>query len=348
MASIRKLKNGSYQAQIFAGRDLNGKQIRKWITASTLKECKTKIREIEYEIENKTFVNVENIRLCDYMDRWYDLQTSRLSPTTTRVYKIYIEKYYKPKLGHYRLAQINEMHIKEFYHELLKDKKSKTVLKIHCVLNAALEEVLKNKNPCREVKAPKKERYIPTILDEDEFNKLRNGIKGTEAELPILLAAWLGLRLGEIFGLRWKDIDLKTGLIRIRQTQVKAGPGNYVLKSPKSDSGKRDLIAPKYILSMLKKHKKSQKVLRDLIFDQKPDNFSRRFEYILKHLELPKTRFHDLRHYHATMMLKHGIPDLYASKRLGHASVSTTKEIYQHITSDMESLVEHKLKELFG
>jgi len=208
-----------------------------------------------------------------------------------------------------------------------------------------LEEVLKYKNPCRDVKAPKKEKYVPQILNESEFNILKEVIKDTPDELPILLASSMGMRLGEIFGLKWTDINFKNGTLRISQTQVKAGPTNYVFKSPKSESGKRDLIVPDYIMVLLKNT--SKETTEELVFNQKPDNFSRRFERILKANNLPKTRFHDLRHYHATMMLKHGIPDLYASKRLGHSSVSTTKEIYQHITNEMESQVETKLKEIF-
>lgn len=347
MAHIRKVKNGNYQASIYAGTDYKGKKLYKYVTKPTLKECKAKVKEIEYEIQNKTFINVQNIRLADYLDKWYELNSARLSPTTLRPYKIYIEKKFKPYLGHLKLLQITPIHIKEFYNDMLKINKSKTVLKYHCVLNAALEEVLKNKNPCREVKAPKKEKYIPRILTESEFTKLKCSIKESENELPILMGAWMGMRLGEIFGLRWRDVDIKNGFLSVNQTQVKVGKGNYILKSPKSESGKRTIAIPEYILYLLKTLKSKKKVISELVFDIKPDVFSKRYERILKNLNLPKTRFHDLRHYNATKMLENGIPDLYTSHHLGHAQVSTTKQVYQHVRSEMQKTIDNKLKEIF-
>lgn len=230
--------------------------------------------------------------------------------------------------------------------EKIRKQTGTTILKQYCVLNEILEEHLKNRNPCRDVKAPAKNKPDVTILTQKQFKKVREYIRGTRDEIPVMLAASCGMRLSEIFGLQWENIDFENGLVKVRFALVKASKGEYVLKSPKSASGIRDIIASDEIMLLLKKHKKATSAIAGpVICSELPDLCSKRYETIIKKLDLPKTRFHDLRHYRATRMLAEGIPDILTSQQLGHSDVSMTKR-YQHNTADIIQIATEKIKKL--
>jgi len=356
MASIRKLPNGTFQATVYVGRDANGKQIRKYITMDKERDVRAAARNLEKEIAGKNYSDMEGMKASYAFDKWLELNKDRLSPTTLRAYKIYIERF-KSYLGHMKLGQITNIHIQELLNIFrkggkigkynIKKQSGTTILKEYCVLKEILGDFLKNKNPCNDVKPPQKEKKIPVLLTKKQFQYLRENIRGHKDEIPILLAALCGMRLGEIFGLRWEDVDFDNGLIKVRQNMVRVGPGNYIIKPPKSKSGIRDIIASEEILKILDAYRKETGIIGGLIIrDDRPDNCSKRYEHLLKKLGLPKSRFHDLRHYRATRMLEAGIPDILASQQLGHSSVSITKEIYQHVTNDIISKSKTKIKKL--
>lgn len=356
MASIRKLPNGTFQATVYVGRDLKGKMIRKYITGDKEKEVRAAARNLETEIAEKKYTSLGTMRASSAFDKWIDLNEHRLSPTTLRPYKIYINLF-KTYFGNMKLEQITSIHIQEFLNTLrkggtignikVKKQSETTILKEFCVLKEILNEYLKSKNPCKDVKPPTKNKKIPTLLTKKQFQKLKEYVRGTNEEIPILLAALCGLRLGEVFGLRWEDIDFENGIIKVRQNLVRTGPNSHIIKEPKSKSGIRDVIASEEILKVLEEYRKKKGIIGGLIIkEDKPENFSRRYERILKKLGLPKSRFHDLRHYRATRMLEAGIPDILASQQLGHSSVSITKEIYQHVTDDIISKSKTKIKKL--
>ncbi|HHX69843.1 MAG TPA: site-specific integrase, partial [Gallicola sp.] len=161
MASIRKTKAGTYQATIYVGRDANNKQLFQYVTRAGYHECRAAAREIEQEIEDNKFTNNANIKFSVYADKWFEVNKERLSPTTVRSYKTYMDKY-KEYFKDAKLGKITNLHIQSFYNDLKKGEFGKklsnnTILKIHCVLNEILEDALKYKNPARDVKAPKKE-----------------------------------------------------------------------------------------------------------------------------------------------------------------------------------------------
>lgn len=336
MASIKKLPNGSYQATIYVGRDAQGKQIRKYVTKPGWKECKAAAREIEQEIEEGRFINIQNIRVSAWMDKWLELNKERLSPSTYVSYKMYVDKHFKSQFKNIKLNQINEIHIKEYMNEKLKVLSPTTVRKHILVLGEMLGDALKHKNPVAGIKLPEKNEYDPYIPTTEEFEEIRNGFKtirsGKKDELIILLSGWCGLRRGEIFALKWDDIDYDKLQIRIDEARAISEDG-FVIKDPKSKNGFRTIAMPKELSDLIKNYRKSLKEVDELIFPFRPDCFSTHFSEIIKKLNLPPVRFHDLRHYHATWLYENGIPDKYAAERMGH-DVFVLKNIYQHIHAD--------------
>lgn len=347
---IRKTKDGRWVGVVYLGKDtVTGKKKYKWIYGDSRKEVQKKVNELIYQIENNIYVNPENITVGEYLDEWLKVYAANLAPTTASLYKMYIEKHIKPYLGKIKLQKLMPIQIQNFYNEKLKEQKGKTVRKYHCLLHRALEDAVRNNlilnNPCKNVTPPKSEKYTPNIYTEEEFAKLLDLVKGTFDEVAILLAGGLGLRRGEVFGLKWSDIDWENKRITIRQTKVRFD--KLIEKGPKSEAGMRTIAVPDFILNVLREYRKKQGFESEYVCDKyKPDSYSEHFTKLLDKHGLKHIRFHDLRHYNATIMLKYGIPDKIASKRLGHASVSITREIYQHVLDDMDKSAAEKIDAL--
>jgi integrase len=255
MASkVKKLLSGKFQIVVFIGRDANGKQLKKKITRDSEKEVKTVARELEQEIEERRYTNMVNMRASVWFDKWLELNCNRLSPSTYLSYKMYVKTHFKPAFGSFKLGQIRELHVKQYINDKLEFLSPTYVRKHIFVLREIFYEALKTKSPCRDIEIPKAEKYKPYVLTEKEFQQIHDTVKGTRDEPIILLSAWCGLRLGEIFALKWDDISWKDGVIRIDENKAISEKG-YVDKKPKSENGLRNIAAPKELMLILKNYR---------------------------------------------------------------------------------------------
>jgi integrase len=189
------------------------------------------------------------------------------------------------------------------------------------------------------------------VYNSDELQKLFEVAKGTELEIGIMLLVCLGIRRGELMGLVWSAIDFDKKLIRIDKNVVKVKGKKTVTKDPKSESGKRVIEAPDVLISFLRRERTEywkRKLLHgadyhdnDLVVCQpngKPfevDYYSRKFRRLLEVNNLKIIRLHDLRHSHATYMLRLGVNVKAMQKRMGHSTFSTTMDCYAHVLDDM-------------
>ncbi|MBC2721808.1 site-specific integrase [Desulfosporosinus sp.] len=347
MASFRKVKNG-YQATIYAGLKEDGTQDRRYATRPTLKECKAAAKEIERELEDKNFSNIGNIGVIAFINDWIETNKTRLSPSTHATYKLYSRVHYAPYFKKMKLREVEEIHIRKFMAKQLGFLSPTTVRKHISVLNKILREALRDKNPVKYVDLPSKAKYTPYPMTDFEFLKVHNAVKGTRDEMIVLLAAWCGLRRGEIFALKPNDVDWKKKTIRVDENTAINDEYDYVDKGPKSDNGYRDIVVPSYLMDLLEAYRKSWDSIPERLFDLRPDYYSSYFkEYIIdKHKELPPVRFHDLRHYHASWLYAKGIPDKYAAERLGH-DIQTLKATYQHIGADRRQELDDTVRNLY-
>jgi len=353
MASIKKLPNGTYRARVYVGRDEDGKQIMKSITKSSDKEIKSAVRKMEQELEDKKFIDVGKIKLKTWIDEWIVLNRDRLSPSTVNLYKIYAKAHYKPYFKEMKLSEINEIHIRQFMAEKLKTLSPNTVRKLISVLGKVLRDVLKDKNPVKYIELPKKVKYTPIIPTTEEFTILREVVRGTFDEPITLLAAWCGLRRGEIFSIKPNDIDWTNGMLTIDESYTINDDYMYEDKPPKSDNGYRIVAVPDELITILDTYYKSLKKVPERLFDMRPDHYSNRFhEIILKYntdkepeQKIPLIRFHDLRHFHATWLYENGFPDQFAAQHMGH-DIQTLKRIYQHIGLTKTKELDDKIKKL--
>ena len=328
------------------------------------KELQIQITNLEYEINNNLYLNESNATMEQYLKEWLKIYAAEnLEETTGELYEMYVEIHINPILGKLKIKEIKPMQIQEFYNEKMKDielengkvKKGlskNTIGKLHSFLNRAFGDAMNNRkikyNPCQGVNKPKKKKYKPVICSEENFYTLLDKTKGTFDEIMILLSGICGLRRGEIFGLRFIDVDFKNYKISIMQTRVRFKK-KWMIKAPKSDTSIRTISVPEFVTNTISTYLASLKVVPETIFEEfLPDAYSKHFSKLLITHNIPHIRFHDLRHFNAIIMLKYGVTDKVASGRLGHSQVQTTREIYQHVLPDMDKQASNIIEGIFS
>jgi integrase len=188
-------------------------------------------------------------------------------------------------------------------------------------------------------------------LDEHATAKLLGAAEDTRLALPVMLAVTTGLRRGEILGLRWRDVDLQGGTLAVRPSLEQTRDG-LAFKQPKTSKGRRVVALPSLALDALHQHKARQAAVKlalgpayddhDLVCAREdgrpwpPDGFSTAFVNLVRKAGIPPTRFHDLRHTHATQLLRQGVHPKIVSERLGHATVGITLDVYSHVLPGMQ------------
>ena len=333
--TITKRSDGRYMGVVDLPKSADGKRKRQYIYDTDPRKLQIKINDLVYQIQNNIYRNPGKATIKDLCNEWTDNFIGKLAETTQALYKMYADKYIIPGIGGIKLKELLPADIEKYYLSL--SVSGNTIRKINTFLNSILELAIKNNlilvNPCSKVNIPKKTKYKPKILTDTQFNTLFTSVSGVD-KIIIMLAGLVGLRRGEIFGLKWSDIDFDNHKLSISTTMVRFN--EYLIKEPKSDSGRRSIFIDKYIIELLKEWYKGG--CEYVIKGYKPDSYKKHFTKLLKALELPNIRLHDLRHYNAIMMMNLGIPDKIASGRLGHAQVSTTREVYQHYTNEADLL----------
>jgi integrase len=360
MASIRKNKSGTYTATVYVGRDESGKQLRQYITRQTWHECREAAIELESEIVSRTLTNMAGYRVSDYMDKWLEANRGMMAPSTYQTYRIYVNKHFRPFFKRLRVRDVTEMHIKQYITEKQKTLASIYVRKHFFTLSKMFRDALKHKSPCAGIRAPAIDEYKPRVPSEKEFEKIHEAFKevGLEEEIIVLLAGWCGLRRGEIFGLRLDDPDFRSGKIKIDEAvAIQAESSRFAHKKPKSANSIREVAAPDYLMGLLWEQKKRR--LQNLVgfkgedieslplLTLNPYTFSKIYRETIKAAKLPRIRLHDLRHYHASLLYKHNVPDHYAADRLGH-DIWVLKKIYQHLGLEEKEELDEKVRGLFS
>jgi integrase len=338
--SITKRKDGRWQGAVDIP-NITGKRQRKYVYASTRPECRRKVNELIEQIENHSLLDSTKVTFRDYAKKWLETYCEGLSPTTKDGYRKSVLVYAGKYIGNAIISKILPIHIQEMINAFSKNHSVKTCRNLVGDINGVFKYAVLNKlikfNPCIGIKIKSnKEKYMYNIYTEEQFNKLLDLVTGTSIEIPIILGALCGMRLSEVMGLKWNDIDFDKHIINIRRANVFVG-STVIEKNTKTNNSYRKIVAPDYVIERLKEYRGFGYIYPKK--DGGPEhggNFRLRFANFLKKNELPKTRFHDLRHFSATMMLKKGVPDKIAADMLGHANTNITKK-YQHIIDNMEN-----------
>jgi integrase len=363
--SIKKRGTNSWRLTFDLERDHTGKRRQKTFTVrGTKKEAEAALSKKLAEVENGGFVDPGNIKLSEYLGRWLQHVETKTSAKTHERYSEIVQLAITPALGAIKIAKLTPMHIQAFYGEALTSGhlkrdtglSARTVLHYHRILFQSLKQAVRwrllSSNPADAVEPPVPEQKEMSALDEDQTAILIEVVKDHALHIPVLLAVTTGMRRGEVLALRWCDVDLERATLSITQTLEKTRKGGLRFKQPKTKKSRRNISLPSLTVDILRKHRAEQAEIylglgvgwneQGLVCMKNagepinPNTLTSGFANFVKQVEIPKVRFHDLRHTHATQLLKEGVHPKVAQERLGHANIAVTLDLYSHVMPGMQ------------
>ena len=346
-------RGDKYRVCFDYGIDRSGRRVRKYRTFDTKRDATRAFNEHKIKMDKGTQVMPSEYTFAQWLDYWYkDIILPQIEETTAYGYRGMIENYLKPQLGEIRLQKLTARDIQQYYTWLMSEKKlsPNTVIKHHNLLtntlNAAERQEYITKNPMRAVSPPKKRQREAKFYTPEQLGILLDKAVGTRLELPVFICAYLGLRRGELCGLRWSDVDLEHKTITIENTRTQAGK-KEIEKGTKTASSTRTLYLPDTLCDMLKATKEHQQACRAeyknayddndyvVVMEDgrpfRPNYLSELFSKFLADNDLPKIVLHELRHTFASLSNQAGIPAYNIGKALGHSTPATTQKIYTHL-----------------
>lgn len=329
MATAKRLPSGNYRVRVYVGKKADGSTEYKSITASTKKEAERQAAMYEYQEQKK---KENGITVGQALTMYIENGSNVLSPASIRKYDSMRRNNFKSIENKY-VSAMRQTDYQAFVNEIALDHAPKTVSSICGLLTAALKAY--DPNISITLKRPKLRDPQITIPTDEQIRRLIELAGSPGMELAFIMGASLGMRRSEICALTWSDIDGKT--IHITKAMVQDKKNKWVIKSTKTNAGTRDIEMPDFIDERLKNMRGGAKK-EDLIFNFTPSAITMRFYKVSKQIGI-KCRFHDLRHYNASIMLALGVPDKYAMQRLGHATPNMLKNVYQHLIDEKEKSV---------
>ena len=355
--SIRKRKDGRWEGRYTAGHDpATGKTIYKNVLGKTQAEVKEKLKRAIEDSAKLDMSKVGQYTVGQWMDVWFENYAKiKVRPSSHQTYRGYIENHIKPNIGSIPLNKLTSLELQKLYKKLLgngrverieskkqpKGLSAKTVRNINQIicsaLNLAIEQRLILTNPADACALPKLEhREMKTLPVEQLTSFLREAKESGVFEMYYIELA-TGLRRGELLGLKWSNIDLEHGSLRV-QRQIARIDGEIVEAPLKTKNAYRTLPLSADAIDVLKTQEKkcgnSQYVFPSPTGGPiSPDSVLHMLHRVLKRAGLPKVRFHDLRHTFATLALQNGVDIKTVSGMLGHFSAGFTLDTYAHVTT---------------
>jgi integrase len=377
---VRERSPGSFELRYDLGTDpATGK--RRVATATvrgTRKDAEKELRRLLRALDTGEHIDPNRMTVEQWLFTWLAAVADQVALRTHERYSELVNHFLLPALGKLQLNKLAPVHIQSAYSEWVssgrRDGKSGglsplTRRHIHRILSSALtravEQQLLVRNPCDAFKKrlPKVERREMAALTTHQSQRLLGAIRHTRVYWPVLIALATGMRRGEILALRWRNVDLGNGVVRVVESleQTKSG---LRIKAPKSEKT-RAITLPAFAAEELRRLRRQQ--AEDLLLlgvrqdgdtlvcaradgqPMQPRSLTHEFTYLIGRISgLPRVRFHDLRHSHATQLLLTGVHPKIAQERLGHSSISVTLDLYSHVTATMQEDAAAKIDAAYG
>lgn len=362
----------------------NGKRQQKYVRlephVTTKKKADVELNRIINELNSGEFVPPSNLTVSKLLtEHWLPHAKTTVGGKTYQRYQEIVETKLVPAFGKTQAGKLQPGQVQQSYDAWLNSGLApQTVTHHHAVLRNAMRYGVRmglvTRNVTDRVKPPALKSPEMLCLDEKQSLQLLGEVKGTDLDCIVPIALFSGLRRGELLALRWKDVDFEEGTVTVRQglqeTRGELQPGKRYrptileFKEPKTPKSRRTVTLDARAMASLKSHKAKQNSIRlrleggyaedlDLVFcaddgkPLKPDTVSKRFAAAVKRVEIPSIRFHDLRHSHATQLLRAGVHFKVVSERLGHASVAITLDRYSHVLPGMDRTAADALARLY-
>ena len=372
--SIEKRGKNSYRLTVSEGFDLNGRpMIHRKTIHGTKKDAEVELAKFVTEVQNGLVIDGKSLKFSEFVDVWKrDYGAKELAPTTYKRYCRMLETRILPYFGHFYINKIRPTDIMKFYDLLEKDTQlvrkkgnngsktkkplsGKTILEHHRLLRAMLHRAvywqLIVSNPAERVQPPRAKKPKRRSYDDEQTKILLENlekltVEDTKYKVAIILTIFTGVRLGELMGLEWQDVDFRNGIISINRSSQYLSDMGVFTKVPKTESSIREIAIPEFIISLLEEYKlwyEDQKSLygelwtnSDRLFVQAdgkpmhPSSISKWFVKYVGTIGLPVINFHGLRHTNASLLVAQNVDIAVVSARLGHAQISTTLDFYVH------------------
>lgn len=329
MATAKKLPSGRWRVQLYIGTDDSGKRRYKSFTADTKKEAE--YLAAEYNLKRKE--KPHGLTVGEAIDGYISSKEHVLSPTTIHGYRE-IRRNKLQSLMDISLDKLTNLAVQQEVNREALRLSPKTLRNAHGLLSAALamympDFVLRTTLPAKR----------PKVKDLPTPQEVVDAVRGSDVELPVMLALWLGLRMSEVRGIRYGDIQ--DGVITVQHTRVEMD-GQIEKDSTKTATSTRRLRIPPYISDMIGDGDPGEYVVK-----MAACTIYQHFVKLIADSTGKKMTFHDLRHLNASVMLALGVPDKYAMERGGWSTTSTLKAVYQHTFSDEREAVDSRIDAYF-
>jgi integrase len=363
---VRKQGNAWYVVVDLPRDPITGKRKQKWHSGfRTKRDADKALTDILSRLDQGAYVEPTKQTLSTFFEeQWFPATESTLRPSTFATYKTIVRKHLLPRLGSLPLQALTAARLNALYADLLKSGRkdgkgglsSSSVRYLHAVIRKALSDAVRwnllMRNVADAADPPRATRTQMKTWSAREVRRFLDHVKDDRLSAAYVLAATTGMRRGEVLGLRWQDLDLDAGRASIAQTLIVVGGYEVRYSEPKTARGRRMVALDPQTVTTLKEHRERQMLERslmgdaytdsDLVFPREdgsvlhPDGFSDAFWRHTKAAKLPRIRFHDLRHTHATLALAAGVHPKVVSERLGHASITITLDTYSHAIPAMQ------------
>ena len=355
--NLRKRKDGRWEGRYTAGRDPEtGKAIYKNVLGKTQAEAKAKLKQAIEEAKGLDAAKVGRYTVGQWMDVWFENYARvKVRPSSHQTYRGYIHNHIKTNIGQIPLEKLTSLELQKLYKKLLekgrvdrlesrhqaKGLSPKTVRNIHQIISSAMKLAQEQKlivgNPAEGCALPRLEHREMQTLPVEQLQSFLGEAKDSGVFELYYLELATGLRRGELLGLKWEDIDLERGDLRVKR-QIARINGEVVEAPLKTKNAYRTLPLAEDTVSVLLEQKKK---VGDSpwVFPSpaggplSPDSVLHMLHRVLKRAGLPSLRFHDLRHTFATLALQNGVDVKTVSGMLGHFSAGFTLDTYAHVTT---------------
>ncbi|MGD6896074.1 tyrosine-type recombinase/integrase [Bacillus infantis] len=367
--SIHKYKTSKGEVKYFVMLEIgeNGKRKqKKKMGFKTKKEATAYLAETQTALNKGSYIEPSKVSFKDFMNEWFTT-IKKKSVRTNDTYRILIEKYVNVYFVDVPLSSLKSIHVEDFINKMHEQGYSPaTIRKVYNIITNALDYAVDKgliiKNVAKKATLPKDNKKEMSVWTKDEVNKFLNTAKNDRLYILFVMALMTGMRQGELFGLRWRDINFETSKLTVKQTLAHNGKEFYT--GAKTNAGNRSIGLSKSLIDKLMEHKeliaKEKAEMGDSYIDQDlvfctpmgtPLNAAnirkRLFNPLIEEAGVPQIRFHDLRHTHATSLLADGVNVKVISERLGHSNIKVTLDTYSHVLPTMQQEAVDKLNSMF-
>jgi integrase len=345
--SVYERADGVWVGSVSHGYNDNGKRKRRVVYGESKKVVLEKLDKLRTDVRHGLAIEPTKLTLGEFLDRWLetDVRPNR-APGTYKSYFDTARLHIKPQLGGVVVSQLTPDAIASGYTALERKKvPARTRQLVHSVLHRALRRASDWKliawNPCSVVERPRVIKIEASSVTAEQARALLTAAKGHTLEALFVAAVTTGMRQGELFALRWQDVDFSSQSLRVVFSLEELN-GKIRLKEPKSAKSRRTVELSPLAIEALKVHRAQMETAgfygidRPVFCDSsgtwlRKSNFIRNvYDPIRLKAGLAGVRFHDWRHFHASYLIDQGMSPKVLQERLGHADVTTTMRFYVH------------------